>query len=227
MATPDLIHLGIIADGNRRWAKMHNLPALEGHRKGSEVVKMIIRELLDSEVKYLSFFIFSTDNWNRSPEEVAYLMKLAGQSIKDMAKEAKKNHIRIKIQGRPERVQPRLWQDLQQIEQDTIHNTGLTVCFCFNYGGQWEIVDAAKQAHAAGETDWTPESFHKYLYQPDLPDCDFIVRTSGEERLSGFQLWRAAYSELLFLDKYFPALEPADVKSIIDQYHLRQRRFGK
>lgn len=223
----ELVHLGIIADGNRRWAKEHNLPSVEGHRKGSNVVEMILDELKSTKVKYVSFYVFSTENWNRSADEVNYLMKLVGDSLERFGKKAKRENLRIVLLGRPEPVDPKLWQKLLQLEADTKDNTRLTVCFCFNYGGQWEIVDAAKKMYEASDTDFTPENFQKYLYHPEVPDCDLIVRTSGEQRLSGFQLWRSSYSEFLFLDKYFPEIEPADVKSIIDEYHNRQRRHGK
>jgi len=222
-----LTHVGFIADGNRRWAKERGLPTLEGHRKGSDKVELIVEELRNSEVDFVSFFVFSTENWDRSTEEVNYLMKLIGDSIERLTKKAKDENIRVVLLGRPERVEPKLWQRLMDAEQSTAGNTGLTVCFCFNYGGQWEIADAAKKAAAAGETDYSPENFRKYIYHPEVPDCDLVVRTSGEQRTSGFQLWRAAYSELLFLDKYFPAIEKEDVQAVLDEYHRRHRRFGK
>lgn len=222
-----LTHLGFICDGNRRWARERGLPTLEGHRKGFDRVNEIVEALRDSEVEYVSFFVFSTENWDRSQEEIDYLMKLLGDKIDDVAKNAQKNNIRVVVMGRPDPVEPKLWQKIQRAEADTKDNTGLTVCFCFNYGGRWELVDAAKRATMAHETEWTPESFQKYLYHPEVPSCDMIVRTSGEERISGFQLWRAAYAEFLFLNKYFPAIEAEDVHQIIDEYHARERRFGK
>ncbi len=223
----DLTHIGIIADGNRRWAKEHGLPTLEGHRKGSDAAEMIVDQLKNTDVKFVSFFTFSTENWDRSPEEVNYLMKLVGETIERLGSKAKKENLRIVLLGRPEPVDPKLWQKLLKIEAETKDNTGLTVCFCFNYGGQWEIVDAVQKMAAAGDEGYTPENFRKYLYHPEVPDCDLIVRTSGEERLSGFQLWRAAYAELLFLNKHFPALTPDDVDHILQEYNKRQRRFGK
>ncbi len=227
MAENKLTHLGFICDGNRRWARAQGLPTLEGHRRGFDKVDMIIDALQGTEVEFVSFFVFSTENWDRSPEEVDYLMKLIGDKIGSLAKKAKRNSMRIILMGRPEPVEPKLWQKLLKVEADTKDNTGLTACFCFNYGGKWEIADAAQKACAAGETDWTPESFRKYLYHPEVPDCDLIVRTSGEERISGFQLWRAAYAEFLFITKHFPALEKSDVIAVIDEFHSRQRRFGK
>lgn len=225
--TEKLTHVGFIADGNRRWARERGLPATEGHRNGSKVAEMIIEELKDTEVQYLSFFIFSIENQSRPAEEVNYLMSLVTTEIGRLTKKAQKNNLRIAILGRSEHVDPKIWQDLMHSEEVTRDNTGMTICFCFNYGGQWEIVDAAKKAAEAGETDWSPASFRKYIYHPEVPDCDLIVRTSGEERTSGFMLWRAAYSELLFLDKYFPAIEKEDVRAVLDEYHGRQRRFGK
>lgn len=227
MADNKLAHLGFICDGNRRWARSRSLPTLEGHRRGFDKVDMIIDVLADSEVDFVSFFVFSTENWDRSQEEVDYLMKLIGDKIDSLAKKAKKNNLRIVLMGKPEPVKPQLWQKLLKVEEDTKDNTGLTACFCFNYGGKWEITDAARKACEAGETEWTPESFRKYLYHPEVPDCDLVVRTSGEERISGFQLWRAAYAEFLFIDKHFPALEKTDVEDAITEYHARQRRFGK
>lgn len=220
-------HIGFIADGNRRWAKERNLPTLEGHHRGSKVAEMIVDELKSTEVKFLSLYVFSTENWNRSPEEINYLMKLLGESIEQFGQKAKKDNLRIILLGRPEPVEANLWQKLIKIETDTTANTGLTVCFCFNYGGQYEIVDAARKMCAAGDKNYTPENFRQYLYHPEVPDCDLIIRTSGEERLSGFQLWRAAYAELLFLDKHFPDLQPQDVQDILQTYAQRQRRFGK
>lgn len=222
-----LTHVGFIADGNRRWAREHGLPTLEGHKKGSDKVELIVEELKDSEVDFVSFFVFSTENWDRSEEEVSYLMKLIGDSITRLAKKAQAENLRVILLGRPERVDPKLWARLEQAEADTKDNTGLTVCFCFNYGGQWEIVDAAQKMAAAGDQDYTPENFRKYLYHPEVPDCDLVVRTSGEERISGFQLWRSSYAEFMFIDKHFPAIEAADVQAVLDEFHTRQRRFGK
>lgn len=222
-----LRHLGIIVDGNRRWAREHNLPTIEGHRKGANQIESIIEKLQSTEVDFVSLYIFSTENWQRSPEEVRYLMRLITQSINHLAQKAKQNDLRIIILGRAEQVDPKLWQELMQIEDNTKNNTGLTACFCFNYGGLWEIVDAANQAIITGETRLAPETFRKYIYHPEVPDIDLIVRTSGEQRLSGFMLWRAAYAELLFLDKKFPDFEPNDCTEIIKQFHTRKRRFGK
>lgn len=223
----ELTHIGFICDGNRRWARAQGLPTLEGHKRGFDKVEVIIDALKDTEVQFLSFFLFSTENWDRSPEEIAYLMDLVEKKIDELTKKAMKDNMRVVVLGRPEPVKPKLWQKIMDSEAKTSANTGKTVCICFNYGGKWEIADAATKAIAAGETELTPETFEKYLYHPEVPACDLIVRTSGEERISGFQLWRAAYSELLFIDKHFPAIEAEDCQMFLDEFHSRQRRFGK
>lgn len=227
MADTPLTHIGFIADGNRRWARSRGLPTLEGHRRGFNKVELIIDELKDTEVKYVSFFLFSTENWGRSPEEVAYLMDLVRSKIDQLTKRYAKENVRIVICGRPEPVAPDLWAKLMKAEADTKDNTGLTVCVCFNYGGQWEIADAATRALAAGETELTPETFRQYLYHPEVPDLDLVVRTSGEERISGFQLWRAAYAEMLFIDKHFPEIDQGDCAEFLENFYQRGRRFGK
>lgn len=228
MASRDkLRHLGIICDGDRRWAKERGLPTIEGHTRGFAKVELIIKTLKDTEVDFVSFFLFSTENWERSPAEVEYLMKLARTKFPPLIKKLEKENLRFAVLGRPEQVEPDIWQMFMDAEARTAKNTGMTVCICFNYGGQWEIVDAANRAIAAGRQVQTPTDFAQYLYHPEVPPCDLILRTSGEQRLSGFQLWRAAYAELLFLDKYFPAIEEADLAGVISEYHQRQRRFGK
>lgn len=222
-----LKHIGFIADGNRRWAREHDLPTLEGHRRGFDKVEVIIDALKDTEVEYISFYLFSTENWDRSAEEVNYLMKLASDKIDKLAEKLSKDNISIVIMGRPEPVDPKLWAKMIKAEEETKDNTGLTVCICFNYGGHWEIADAATKAIAAGETMLTPETFTKYLYHPEVPSCDLIVRTSSEERISGFLLWRAAYAEFWFIEKNFPDITAEDCAAALEEYHSRGRRFGK
>ncbi len=223
----ELIHIGFICDGNRRWARNQGLPTLEGHKRGFDKVELIIDAFKDTEVKFLSFFLFSTENWDRSPEEVSYLMELVEKKIDQLTQKAMKENMRVVVMGRPEPVKPKLWQKIMDSEAKTSENTGKTICICFNYGGKWEIADAATRAIAAGETELTPETFEKYLYHPEVPACDLVIRTSGEERISGFQLWRAAYSEFLFIEKHFPAIEAEDCQMFLEEFHRRQRRFGK
>ena len=220
-----LQHLGIIADGNRRWAKAQGLPTIEGHKRGLDAIKELVGAADKAGIKYLTFYVFSTENWGRSADEVSYIMKLAETRILKYAKELKENNARMIILGSKNRISPKLASTIEEAEKLTADCTGITVCFCFNYGGEQEIADAATIAASEGEI--TPETIRKHLYHPEIPNIDMVVRTSGEERLSGFMLWRAAYAEFLFLKKYFPEMEGEDIKEILKIYENRNRRFGK
>lgn len=221
-----LTHLGIIADGNRRWAKANNLPSVEGHRRGLSVIKKLVRAAGETEIEYLTFYVFSAENWGRSADEVSHIMQLAESRIIKYAKELAANNAKLLILGSKKHVPAELSRMLDEAERITQESTGLTVGFCFNYGGEQEIADAANQALAVhGEI--TPESIQGSLYHPEVPNLDMVVRTSGEERISGFMLWRAAYAELMFIKKYFPEMEAGDIAKILTEYHKRERRFGK
>lgn len=220
-----LRHLGIIADGNRRWAKEHGLQSIEGHKKGLDVIGELVKAASKTDIEFLTFYVFSTENWGRSVDEVSYIMKLAESRLLKYAEKLAKNNARLLVLGSKEKISPLLAGMIEKAEKITADCTGITVCFCFNYGGEQEIADAAKIA--ASEGDITPESIRKHLYHPEVPDLDMIVRTSGEERISGFMLWRAAYSEFMFIKKYFPEMEQGDIEKIIAEYDNRNRRFGK
>lgn len=221
-----LIHLGIIADGNRRWAKENNLPKIEGHKKGLEAIEELVGAAAMAGIPYITFYVFSTENWGREESEVNYIMKLAETKILKMAEKMAANNIKLLILGTRGKVNPTLTSLAEKAEKITADCTGTTVCFCFNYGGEQEIADAA---NIAMEVDGkiTPETIRKHLYHPEVPDLDMIVRTSGEERISGFMLWRAAYAELMFIKKYFPEMTGEDIKMILEEYDHRNRRFGK
>lgn len=221
-----LEHLGIIADGNRRWAKERGLPTIEGHKKGLEAIETLVDAAAEAGIKYVTFYVFSTENWGRSDEEVSYIMKLAEGRILKLAEKLGKKNGRMVILGSKARVSPTLMSSIEKAERLTADNTGITVCFCFNYGGEQEIADAANIALEANGVI-TPETIRKHVYHPEVPDVDMVVRTSGEERISGFMLWRAAYSELMFMKKYFPEMEASDINEIISEYDKRNRRFGK
>lgn len=221
-----LKHLGIIADGNRRWAKEQGLPTIEGHKKGLETIEELIRAAAKAKIPYISFYVFSTENWGRSADEVGYIMKLAETRILKYAEKLAKNNARMLILGSKDKVSPSLASCLEKAEKITADCTGITICVCFNYGGEQEIADAANKAiEADGEI--TPQTIRKHLYHPEVPDVDMVVRTSGEERISGFMLWRAAYAELMFVEKYFPEMGAADIEKILDEFERRNRRFGK
>lgn len=218
-------HLGIIADGNRRWAKEQGLPTFEGHRKGLDTLEKTVDLVAAEGVKYLTFYVFSTENWGRNSAEVSFIMSLIKNRILGYAKELKEKNLRFIVLGTKDRLNPKLVSFLEQAERITEDCTGMTVSFCFNYGGEQEIADAAKIAAKEGEI--TPKTIRKHLYHPEIPNLDMVVRTSGEERISGFMLWRSSYAEFMFIKKYFPDLSAKDIKKIIEEYNSRNRRFGK
>lgn len=216
-------HLGFIVDGNRRWARERGLPTLEGHRRGIDLVESIAEECFDRGVKFASFYIFSTENWNRSEEEVSYLMDLAVKCLKKFAKKCIEKNVRIAIMGTKERLSDKLVKAVEEAERLTEKCTDAVLGLCFNYGGKQEIADAV--AKIDGEV--TVEKIEENLYHPEIPPIDMVVRTSGEQRISGFMLWRMAYSEMLFLDKKWPDMTKEDVGMILDEFASRNRRFGK
>ena len=221
-----LTHLGIIADGNRRWAKEQGLPTIEGHKKGLDAIKALVDGAMKNGIKYITFYVFSTENWGRSEAEVSYIMKLAETRILKYAEKMKAKNGRMVILGSKNRVSPKLISTIEKAEKITEDCDGITVGFCFNYGGEQEIADAANIALEA-EKEITPETIRKHLYHPEIPDVDMVVRTSGEERISGFMLWRASYAEFMFIKKYFPEMGEEDIEEILKEYQKRNRRFGK
>lgn len=225
-----LNHVGLIIDGNRRWARERNLPTFEGHLIGYEKMKSAPAWFFDRGVKILSFFAFSTENWNRQPAEVNYLMKLLEKAVEVSLRElAKREGYKILISGRLEELPGDLPAKCLKIIQETkVNNRGI-VNICLNYGGRAEIVDAVRKMIKNKEVE--PEQVHegllkKYLYQADLLDPDIIVRTSGEQRLSGFLTWQSVYSELFFMKKYWPDFEESDVDLILKEYAERKRKYG-
>ena len=222
-------HLGLILDGNRRWARAEGLPTLEGHKRGYANLKAIARAASERGVKYVSAYVFSTENWNRSQEEVAYLMKLLLWVAKHEVKQLHKDNVRVVFLGSKDRLSASIIEAMAKAEAMTAQNTGGTLALCLNYGGHQEIADACKQIAETGirAEGITPERIQKHLYGPDLPPIDLIIRTSGEQRLSGFMLWSASYAELLFVDKPWPAFNADDLDAALAEYASRQRRFGK
>ena len=221
-----LEHLGVIADGNRRWAKERGLPTIEGHRRGLDSIEQMVIGARDAGIKYITFYVFSTENWGRSKDEVSYIMKLAETRILKYAEKLKKNNSKMIILGSKKNVPPKLASSIEEAEKLTADCTGITVCFCFNYGGEQEIADAATIANEV-DKEITPDTIRKHLYHPEIPNIDMVVRTSGEERISGFMLWRASYAEFYFIKKYFPEMSYDDIKIILEEYEKRNRRFGK
>ncbi|MBC7459132.1 di-trans,poly-cis-decaprenylcistransferase [Candidatus Saccharibacteria bacterium] len=221
-------HVGYILDGNRRWAKKHGLPTYEGHLAGYNALKDVGIATLEAGAEYMSAYVFSTENWKRSKDEVKRLMGLTLKVLKSDIAEFNKYNVKLKIIGSREGVDPRIVKEMINAEAATENNTGGVFALCFNYGGQQEIVDAVKKIVQSGvaEEDVTAELIAQNLYLPDVPPIDVIIRTSGEKRLSNFMLWRAAYSELIFIDKLWPDMTKDDITAIIKEYSRRQRRFG-
>lgn len=222
-------HLGIILDGNRRWAKQQGLPTVEGHRKGTEVFRTISRAAFQRGVKYISAYVWSTENWKRTESEVSYIMKLVVKAADNYLNEIHKEGIKIVVLGRRDGLRASVLNTITKVEAKTAKNTKGTIAICFNYGGKQEIVDAAQKLLIEGTntTELTIEKFEKALYQPEIPPIDLVLRTSGEQRLSNFMLWRAAYAELAFVDKHWPDFTESDLDDVLADFAHRQRRIGK
>lgn len=221
-------HLGLILDGNRRWARQNGLPDYEGHVAGYNALKDVLFAGFDAGIPYISIYAFSTENWKRGRGEVSKLMKLALQIYTHDLQQFLDHDVRIVVLGVPDGLNKLILQAIRAAEQKTAHCTAATLCICFNYGGQRELADAAAQCVRDGLTaDQIDEAaLAARLYHPEIPPIDMVVRTSGEERLSNFMLWRVAYSEFMFIDKYWPDMKAADISDIIDTYSTRQRRHG-
>lgn len=220
-------HLGLILDGNRRWAKARGLRSIEGHRKGFETFRTISEAGLDRGIKYLSVYAFSTENWARSKDEVNFLMTFLKQLLKEHIADLHKKGVRFIWLGCTDKLDDKTIKLLRKAETMTKDNTKATFALCFNYGGQQEIADAATKVMAAGQ-EMTPENIQRHLYGGDiLPNVDFLIRTSGENRISNFMLWRAAYSELYFTDVFWPDFTVENLDTALAEFASRQRRYGK
>lgn len=221
-------HVGYIVDGNRRWAKRHGLPSYEGHLAGYEALKEVVFGTFDSGVQFVSVFAFSTENWRRTEGEVKHLMRLAMRVFRTDLKQFINRGLRIRLLGTREGLSEKLLTAAEEAEAQTVHLTKGTICVCFNYGGQREIVDAARTMAEQNipVEELTVENFARHLYAPDVPPVDVVVRTSGEQRLSNFMLWRAAYAEFIFLEKCWPDMRTGDVHGIMEEYARRGRRWG-
>ena len=221
-------HIGFIVDGNRRWARHHGLPAYEGHMAGYNALKDVALATLEAGVKYASAYVFSTENWKRSEAEVSRLMGFVLKILKADLHIFLDKDVRLRIVGSREGLDPKIITAIEEAEAKTAHGASGEFLLCFNYGGQLEIADAIRSMMKAGvhPDEVTPELVAEHLYAPEVPPCDVIVRTSGEQRLSNFMLWRAAYSELIFIEKFWPDMTKEDVSAILKEYLRRNRRFG-
>lgn len=228
----ELRHLAIIMDGNGRWAEAHGMPRGEGHRRGADAVGESVRGAIRNNVKYLTLYAFSTENWKRSKLEVATLMKLLEQFLDEKIGEMAGEGIRLNVIGRLEGLPASVQRKLAQAMEKTKLNDRLVLTLALNYGGRPELADAAKRLAAdvaAGKLK--PEAVDEvvlggYLYDPGLPDVDLLVRTSGEMRVSNFLLWQIAYAEIYVTDVLWPDFDEAELKKALMVYGKRDRRFG-
>lgn len=221
-------HVGYILDGNRRWAKAHGLPTYEGHLAGYNALYDVIAATSDAGVKFISLYTFSTQNWNRAESEIRGIMRLIRRLFKSDIKRLVKDGYRVVVLGSREGVPDDIVKFITDAEVMSRAGDKATLAVCFNYGGQEEIVRAAKRLieQKKSSDEVTLDSFALALDHPEVPPCDLIVRTSGEQRLSDFMLWRSAYSEFIFLEKFWPEMTKQDVTDILNTYLQRKRRFG-
>ena len=226
-------HIGLIVDGNGRWAKERGQKRSYGHKKGAEALEKIILYINENKIaNYLSLYVFSTENFNRSEEEVNYLMELFMKWFKKAKDKYQSANIKVLFSSQKSYLKKEIVDAINELEDATKENTGLVVNFCLSYGGRQEIVDATKKISEKVLNkeikieDINEELFKKYLYN-DLPDVDFLIRTSGENRISNFMLWQLSYAEFYFPKTYFPDFTPESLKEAIKEYEKRDRRFGK
>ncbi len=221
--------VGIIMDGNRRWAKSKSLPLWEGHRAGGETLKNTVGWARDAGIKHIIFFTFSTENWKRSEEEVSYLLNLIGEFLKKELEHFNKEGGVLHFAGDLSRFSPELQKTLMEAKIKTANNPGPDVYFALNYGGRQEILSAVKKIVSENpkQEEITEEYFSKHLQTDDMPDPDIIIRTSGEMRLSGFLPWQGVYSELFFTKTLWPDFSKEEFLQIISDFDERDRRNGK
>ncbi len=225
-------HVAIIMDGNGRWAKQHALPRTEGHRKGVETVREVVRAAGEMGIEYLTLFSFSSENWRRPKVEVDALLALLKRFIQRDLAELHGENVRVRVIGGRDDLAPDILGLIEQAEDLTRANRGSNLTIAFNYGGQGEIARAVARIAAAIEAgelaarDITTQLVSRYLDTADLPDPDILIRTSGEQRLSNFLLWQLAYSELIFVDQFWPDFTKESLARAIAEYQRRERRFG-
>lgn len=228
-----LKHLAIIMDGNGRWATKRGLPRSMGHKKGAEVVKEITRAAGELGIKYLTLYAFSTENWNRSAEEVSTLMGLLREYLKNDLKEVQENNVCIRFIGERNMLDADIAEKMAKIESDTTANDGMTLCIALSYGSRQEILNAVKKTASLVKkgdisiNDIDVKLFSDMLYTKNIPDPDLVLRTSGEQRVSNYLLWQLAYAEFYFTDILWPDFNKKVLEGIIKEFNSRERRYGK
>ena len=218
-------HIAIVMDGNGRWASKRHLPRIAGHKQGIDALRQCVRSCVDRGVAVLTVFAFSSENWNRPKDEVSGLMELMALALSREVPQLHKEGVRLRFIGERQGLSQRVRAGLEQAQATTADNTALTFNICFNYGGRWDIAQAAAQLATRGEAI-TEMSLHNAMAMSHVPDPDLIIRTGGEQRLSNFLLWQAAYAELYFTDCLWPDFDDAALAQAIEDYLQRERRFG-
>lgn len=223
----DLKHVAIIMDGNRRWAKEKGLPSVVGHKKGVDALKATMRACDDFGIKYLTVYAFSTENWNRKPEEVNFLMDLLGQTLKNELKEMHENNVVISFIGDTTKLSENLQKILTNAVETTKNNTGVNLQIAFNYGSRAEIVKAVQDIVNSGVNEITEDVISKHLYTSNIPDPDLLIRTGGEMRVSNYLLWQIAYSEFIVIPEFWPEFDKQKLAECVEEFNRRNRRWGK
>ena len=222
-------HVGVIMDGNSRWARKHGLPRMEGHRAGARIIRHVVEVFTEYRIPYLTLFAFSTENWGRPRNEIRSLLQIFGRMIDSELQILHEKGIRLYHLGQLSRLPAGLCQKVKGAIELTRNNTGMRLCIAFDYGARTEITDAVRRLFADGVSleEIDQGSLRERLYIPEIPDPDLIIRTGGEMRLSNFFLWQAAYSELYFTSALWPDFDRAEIDNALSAYTKRQRRFGE
>ena len=221
-------YVAIIMDGNARWAAEHGVPVLEGHREGAQALKQTVRNAVELDVLELTAYAFSTENWSRPPDEVELLMEIFTETIERELPDLVRQGVRTRFIGRRDRASDELREKMASLEEETRDRERLNLWIAFDYGGRAEIVEAARRIAAEGvpPREIDENTVAQFLFAPELPDPDLLIRTSGELRVSNFMLWQLAYAELVFVDRLWPDFDGRDLRHALAEYAQRRRRFG-
>ena len=220
-------HIAIIMDGNGRWAKQRLLPRTAGHKVGLDTFVDISDACIEMGIEYLTVYAFSSENWNRSSDEVGALMDLMSKGITKYEPELVKRTVKLKLLGDIDRFEPKYRNALLGVQERLSKNDGMTLCICLSYGGRQELVHAFNELIKEGKTEITAEDVERHLYSAGVPDPDLVIRTSGEYRISNFLLWQSAYAEYYFADVYWPDFNKDELIKAIESYNKRERRYGR
>jgi undecaprenyl diphosphate synthase len=226
---PEVAHaVAIIMDGNGRWAAERGVPVADGHRAGSRALRPVVETAIDLGIESLAVYAFSTENWARSPDEVTALMETFGETIDREREDLAAQGVRCRFLGRRDRAPDWLRAKMAELEEATAEKSTLQLWIAFDYGGRAELVDAARRLLESGSDpdDVDEAALAACLYEPEMPDPDLVIRTSGERRISNFLLWQSAYAEYVFTDTLWPDFGPQELRSAIEEYARRRRRFG-